>query len=171
MFSIYNFKNGIKKFLSELNNYLFSTFEAEKFVTGLFLNYCEQKNSLKLGDMGHSFIYLCRKGKILKLRIKNRNLPLGIQNNIDIQIYSFEPKKDDILIIFTDGLFDQENNKKENYSLSRMSKILQKNQNKDVEVIRDLLLNDFALFRENRHLDDDVTFAIIKFKEQNLIFH
>lgn len=169
MMSIYDFSNGMKDFIVNLNNYLVKTFEAEKFVTGLFVEVNENKNLLKLCDMGHSHLYLLRKNKFHSLTIPEGNLPIGILSDIDPRIHKLHYQPGDLVFIMTDGLIEQENSEGEVYSISRVESILTANPEAPVEQLHDLIIRDFRNFRGNQVLGDDVSMSLLRFAEQELV--
>jgi phosphoserine phosphatase RsbU/P len=71
--------------------------------------------------------------------------------------------------MITDGLLEQQNLGGETYSIDRVSNILQSLADKSVEEINDRLFDDFETFRDSHHLNDDVTYGIIKFAEQEVV--
>jgi sigma-B regulation protein RsbU (phosphoserine phosphatase) len=145
------------------------TFESEKFITGIFIDYDEKEKVLKISDMGHSHIFIQRNKRLLKLTSKQRNIPVGVLEDMVPELYVFKPEKNDILFILTDGLIEQESMEGKVYSFDKISSIFRKHADKPVEEIRDALLADFNGFKGSHHLNDDVTFAIIKFIDQDIM--
>jgi sigma-B regulation protein RsbU (phosphoserine phosphatase) len=167
MINIYDFRNGMKKFISELNAYLFQAFESEKFVTGIFLDYNDESRIARICDMGHAYIHLFRNGRCMRIRSKHSNFPLGIIPDIVPQVNAFKPQREDLFFIYTDGLIDQENANHQTYSMEYVSAIIKTNVSLPIEDLRDLILKDFKAFRGERHFNDDITFALIKFEAQD----
>jgi sigma-B regulation protein RsbU (phosphoserine phosphatase) len=168
MMYLFDFRTGMKTFIEKLNNYLVHTFESEKFITGIFIDFDEQKQELVICDMGHSHIFVMRNNKLLKLTSKQKNIPIGVLSNMKPELNIFKPEKNDIIFILTDGLIEQESMDGKIYSFKRISSILKTNSEKPVEYIRDAILTDFNSFKGSHHLNDDVTFALIKFIDQDV---
>lgn len=168
MMSIYDFRQGIRPLISKLNDYMVRTFEAEKFVTGLFITYDEKQRTLQICDMGHSHIFIYRDHKMLRVATNQNNLPLGVMLDIDPKVSRFVPQQGDILLIVTDGLLEQENAEGGVYSIERVADILEKRAGNPVETINEMMIDDFETFRGNHHLNDDVTYAIMKFVAQEV---
>jgi sigma-B regulation protein RsbU (phosphoserine phosphatase) len=169
MISIYDFRNGMQSFIERLNSYLFQTFESEKFVTGIFIQYNDESRLLRICDMGHAYIHLFRNGKCMRIKGKKPNLPLGILPGIEPFVSSFKPEKGDMFFIYTDGLIDQENSERETYSIDHVCGIISENHTLVVDRIKELVLDDFSTFKGDRHFNDDITFALIKFEEQDVV--
>jgi len=169
MMSIYDFKHGMKSFIAKLNDYIAGTFEGEKFVTGIFMTYDEERNAVQLCDMGHSHIFLFRDAKMRRVSSNQRNLPLGVSEGTEPKISRFVPQEHDILLVVTDGLLEQESENLEVYSLERVIELMRNHHEKAVEVINDRIIDDFETFRGAHHLNDDVTYVLVKFRKQEII--
>lgn len=169
MMSMYSFKRGcLKGFVRSLNEYIVKTFESEKFVTGLFIEYDEEKGELSVCDMGHSHFFLFREGKLRRLNTNQKNFPIGVAPEIDPKVDTFRPREGDTLFMITDGLTEQTNMSGETYSLERIARVMQQFRGEPVEFLADRLTNDFNAFRGKRSLSDDVTFALMRFAPQEV---
>jgi sigma-B regulation protein RsbU (phosphoserine phosphatase) len=169
MMNIYDFTNGLLPFIKKLNDYLVKTFEAEKFITALFLELDERKKVVRIFDMGHSHIFLIRNGKIHQIHIDKGNLPLGIMPGISPNVSKLPVQAGDLLFLITDGLIEQENKDGEIYDIQKAAKILLSNSTAPVENLLDLILRDFRKFREDQILNDDVSMTLLRFAEQELV--
>lgn len=168
MMNIFDFHRGIGSFVKEMNDYIVRSFEGEKFVTGLFLDYREETQEIHLCDMGHSYIYVFRDGKLHRLKNNQDNPPIGVIPDIEPKLSSFRPRRGDTLLLTTDGLVEQVDMEGNEYSVEKVAAILENNPDVPVESLCDKLNQDFEKFRGPRHLHDDVTFSIIRFVEQDI---
>ncbi|NBC30043.1 MAG: SpoIIE family protein phosphatase [Spirochaetes bacterium] len=168
MMSIFDFTQGLATFVRRLNEYIVRTFESEKFVTGVFLDYNERSGELEVFDMGHSHLFLFRKGRLIRLKNSRNNLPIGVMPDLDPGFDTIRPWKNDTLFLLTDGMIEQDNNAGEVYSMDRIGRILRENISLPVELTGDALLSDFNTFRGQHHLNDDVTFALMRFAHQEV---
>ena len=169
MMSIYDFRNGMLPFIRQVNSYLVRTFETEKFVTAVFLDYDEATGEVSVCDLGHSHLFLFRQGQMRTIRTNQNNLPLGISPDLDPRTDTFRPRPSDLLFVITDGLIEQANLEGDAYSLSRIAALFGGHQSAPVETISDRLLEDFNRFRGRRPLGDDVTWALMRFARQTVI--
>ena len=164
MLKIYDFNQGLKNFILKLNKYLYTTFESERFITGIFMDYNVKHKTIQLFDIGHSHMLIQRDGKILNIKKANENMPAGVTDFYSIHAYSYEPQKNDIMFIYTDGLIEQENSFGENYSLNNIKKILVNFRYESLSRIKTVIMNDFNTFKGNQVLFDDVTFMLLRLK-------
>lgn len=168
MMSIFDFSQGVTTFVRRLNDYIVQTFESEKFVTGVFVDYNEETGKLQICDMGHSHLFLYRNGRLLRLKNSGNNLPIGVSAETEPVFDSIHPRQDDMLLLLTDGLIEQSNRDGAVYSMEQIARILHGHAGMPVENIGDQLLKDFNTFRGQHHLIDDVTFALMKFTPQEV---
>lgn len=169
MMSIYDFSHGLVPFIRKLNNYLVQTFETEKFVTAVFMDYDEQTGRVTICDLGHSHIFLYRNGGLHLLKTHQNNLPLGIVPDLDPKTDMFRPKETDLLFLITDGLIEQPDENGTVYTLNRVADILNGNPDAPVEQLSDAILQDFNRFRGRRPLGDDITWTLMRFDQQTVI--
>lgn len=163
MMSIYDFSKGLKALAEELNNYIIRTFEGEKFVTAVFIDFNEITGKTVICDMGHSHIFVFRKGYLHRLKTNSTNLPVGIMPDVDIVLNSFQMRDRDILFLLTDGLIEQIGMDNTEYSIKRIERILDDNTELTLEEIHGTIQKDFSDFREKKQLHDDVTYMFLKY--------
>lgn len=169
MIGIFDFASrGVVEFVKELNQYIARTFEAEKYLTGIFIDYDEHSRTLKICDMGHSHLYLYRAGRFVRLRNSHRNLPVGVAADFEPGFDEITPRREDLLFLLTDGLIEQANTDGEVYSIDRIASILRENAGQPVEDVSAKLMRDFNSFRKGQYLNDDVSYALMRFVEQEL---
>ncbi len=168
MMNAYDFRRGLSGFIRRVNSHIASTFDAEKFVTGIFAEYDETTNRVRICDLGHSHIYLSRGGTLRRIVSPRSNLPIGVSLSLVPRFATFEPAEQDILFIATDGLLEQQNERGEVFRFESAATELQSSRDEPVEQIADRILRRFHDFRGDHHLGDDVTFAIMRFVAQEV---
>lgn len=165
MFGIHDLKKGFKPFLVALNKYLYETFQLQKYATGIFIDYNEQTGEITLFDFGHGHLYLLRENRLVKLKIKNGNMPLGITEDITPNANKLQLRKNDLLVSFTDGIDEQTNTDGEEYDIMKLINIITKNKNKlSLKEISDEILKDIKEFRDTLPQHDDMTMILLKQK-------
>ncbi len=161
MFNIFDFTRGIKPFLLNLNSYILATFAMEKYLTGAFLDFNEKTGELIFYDMGHAYIYIFRKGKFLK---SNPNNPfIGFLEDIDPKGQKITLEKEDLVVIISDGIPEQQNAFGAEYGQERFEKFVQERWDKPLEEIRDDLLDNHKNFRKDHPRGDDITMLLMRF--------
>ena len=107
-------------------------------------------------------IYLVRDNKLIEYDADS----IYIGNNDDNKPYTnqtFKIEKDDVLYLFSDGYADQfGGDKGKKYKYSQMQQLLVKNNNKPMDIQKQLLIEDFEQWRGNLEQVDDVMIIGIK---------
>lgn len=165
MISIADLTRGLKSFVKQLNNHIVKTFQLEKYLTGVFLDINTKTGEMVVCDMGHSFLFLFRNHKLTKLKTTAENMPVGIIPDLTPKVYRVKLKHDDIIMLLTDGIIEQENSAGEEFAFSRVADSIRANDEKDIEVIKDNILSDFTAFREGVPLHDDITYVLLKYQD------
>ena len=164
---IFDFSKGIGEFIRHVNRYLFRTFEAEKFITGMFLDFNARSGKMKICDMGHSYIYLYRNERLSRIKTNSSNLPIGITPENEPILNKMRLQPNDIILVPTDGLLEQENLEGALYTPERIQSILRKNHHRQLDDLHAALIQDFDRFRGTAHLHDDVTYVLLKYFEDH----
>lgn len=163
MFKIYNFSKGIRSFIQQLNDYIFNSFDLEKFVTGIWMKFDERDGRVGMYDMGHSYCYIIRGDEVFRVKSSDRNLPLGLVDNIEPEKKSFRLLKNDLFLCISDGIEEQINIENEEYGINRVTAIIKKNKDCSIEEIRDKIFEDINTFRKGQPQSDDMTMFILKY--------
>jgi sigma-B regulation protein RsbU (phosphoserine phosphatase) len=161
---MYDFSLGIKRFIKELNGYLFSTFMAEKFITSVFMTLDGRSGRLSIHDMGHSMIFLCRKGTFHNIKTGKDNLPLGIRADINPFSGGMKLLPGDVLLLVTDGVIEQCNGEKEEYGIVRCARLIEANRHMQPSQLVSLLKNDINTYRGEEQQYDDITFMLLRYR-------
>lgn len=73
----------------------------------------------------------------------------------------FSLEKNDILVLYTDGLIETRNEKKELLDIEGLSQIIENNAGKPIEKMKDGIINE-VLTRCGGKQDDDMTLVVIR---------
>jgi len=159
-FNAFNFVgDGYDNFLKRLNSYLLSSFQGEKYVTGVFGEIYKESGEINLWDMGHGYI-LVKNGKDLNKPVSKSNKPLGILEDISLESEKIYLKDKDILIAFSDGVIEQRNSNGEFYPEKRFYPILRGTNSP--ELIKSTLWTDIKNFRGKYPQSDDMSILMIQ---------
>ncbi|ULQ60673.1 SpoIIE family protein phosphatase [Brucepastera parasyntrophica] len=158
----YDINRGLKSLLSALNTAIISTFHLEKYVTGFFFIYDSEKSRLSIADMGHAHSVIIRKSADHPLTKTKGNLPLGIEQDIDPVIYAFGIQPEDALLVYSDGIPEQENQEGEEFGETRIVDF-SRQCIKSGEKLSQVLPEALDIFRTNTPQHDDMTFLFFQF--------
>lgn len=158
-------RHDIVEFVRHVNHSIFSTFEGDKFLTGIFLHFDEESGRLTVLDMGHSYFGMVRGDKVIKVATSTENLPVGITDHIDPKPAVITLRRQDMIILVTDGLTEQQNLSGEEYSMERLFRLVKEYRHEGPEAVRDRVRSDFNLFRGDAPYHDDVTFMLLRYPD------
>ena len=148
--------------LSYLNRFLNKNTLIEKFVTMLAVIYDKKKQELSFSNAGHGHLYLFRAAEHAFSSIEIPGLPLGISLNSVYKTKSVPFTKGDIVVMFTDGISEAQNAKKEKFGIERIQQTVVRAHKLTAEEIAFAIRDDMSSFRGKQKPLDDVTALIIK---------
>lgn len=88
---------------------------------------------------------------------------LGVFSGIQRQEVELELEKGDLLVLYTDGVIEEENSQHVQFSVQRLKKFLETcyHLHMDAETIKDQLILELKRFSDKDQFNDDVTFIVI----------
>jgi len=140
--------------IEEINNVMsLDNEEGSMFITGLFLRYCHKTQIMEFVNAGHHNPIGLQEMQYTK------SIPIGIQEDIAYKSCSIEFKKGMQLLLYTDGIIEEENSEHEMYG-NRIYTLYEAIQGETAREQTKLILESFHNFIERQK--DDVTILIIK---------
>lgn len=157
-----------KTFLIHANTALSKCLERTSFITLTYYIIDTKNKKIDFARAGHCpTLYYHKADKKAKF-LENKGLGLGIMRNdtyknfIDVESMAYE--KDDIFILYTDGISEAKNEDNEEFGFDRMSNLLEQNAHYDPVMVQKVFISKLYEFCKNVDLDDDYTMVVIKFK-------
>jgi serine phosphatase RsbU (regulator of sigma subunit)/anti-sigma regulatory factor (Ser/Thr protein kinase)/transposase len=156
--------------LSRVNEFVTDDVKKGMFVT-IFLVVLDTINrKISFASAGHNPMVLYRHDEDKTFFLNPRGIPLGITlpeeisfaNSIEAE--SVKLKKDDILVVYTDGITEAMNNSKEQYGMTRLLHFIKTYSFLTPEEFTEKLNEDILEFTEGASQNDDITLVAIKEK-------
>lgn len=120
-----------------------------------------EDNTLVFSNAGHGQQFILREDQIIYLHTKG--IPLGIYPNTEYHQNKIELKKNDIIVMYSDGITESVNEKEEMFGEKRIIEIVKESINLPSEEITKRVIKKLMLFKtENPNYDDDISLGIIK---------
>ena len=153
--------------LKLVNTELCKTMQPGMFVTLILGIINLKKHTITIARAGHEapLFYESNKSEEVK-PINIKGMALGI-----VPKEIFDPKiadltlpfnEGDILILYTDGLTETENNRNEEFGSNRLKDIIQQNKFNNAKVIMKSVMSNIKSFADGQKPQDDQTILIIK---------
>lgn len=157
----YNHSNlTLKELIEELNVSVINSAKGEKFIT-FFIGYFKRKTrELKYLNAGHNYPVLTNKNIVKELN--TGCTALGIFNpipTIETETIVLEPNT--VIVCYTDGMIEVENEKKEQYQTERLKKVIKNNSYLNMNEMNKALFRDIDAFKgENSYPDDTAILSL-----------
>ena len=132
-----------------------------KFITFFWAVFEDSKKTLHYVNAGHNHPLLVRNGEIKKLG--KGGIILGVmKTTIPYESEIVNLEKDDVLVLFTDGITEAMNVKGEEFSDEKLEEIVLKNCSKPSREILDSIKNEVQSFAAGTVQSDDMTIVVLK---------
>lgn len=157
---------NVKKEVQKINSYLYKWFYDEEniltFLTLLIIVFTPQKKKIYFSNSGHVPAMLIQQdGEVKQLKANSR--PLGLFEKIKTSKESIILKSNDMLILYTDGLIEQIDNRGREFGTKRLEEIVKINLQKSPREITEIIISELRNFSKS-NLSDDVCLLVVKFK-------
>lgn len=156
------------EFLVRANRALSECLERTSFITLTFFILDTTSKTMEFARAGHCPTLYFNKSKNEAEYFQNKGLGLGILRNDSfknfIQVNTLKFDKDDILVLYTDGISEASNEAGDEFGFDRLKTLLEKNSHYDPVMIQKIFISKLYEFCGSRDLDDDYTMVVIKFK-------
>lgn len=156
--------------LSRVNRFVADDVKKGMFITIFFITLDSKNRSISYASAGHNPMILYRKDLDSCYFLNTRGMPLGISLpegvtfEESLQADKVRLKKDDMLIVYTDGITEAMNNVDEQYGNDRLIEFIRQNSELPPEEFVAKLDNDINKFTAGAPQNDDITLVVIKEK-------
>ena len=118
----------------------------------------------KFINAGMPPLYHYKKNKSKVEEIKHYNLPIGAMKNENYKSLEINLNKGDVLVMMSDGFPELHNVSDDLFGYDRAFTAIEKAAEKEPEEIISHFKNEANRWSENKELEDDITFVVIKVK-------
>ncbi|HRZ88830.1 MAG TPA: SpoIIE family protein phosphatase [Spirochaetia bacterium] len=157
---MFDFRRGLYALLRSLNEALVATFHLEKYLTGFFGVYDPRTGVLEAADMGHAHALVFREGRARRLDPGHRNLPVGVEPNLEPVLRRWRLRDGDALFVYSDGIPEQEDAEGGELGERRLAILVQKAL-RGGRALRDALPGALDLHRGTAPQQDDMSFILL----------
>lgn len=148
-----------------LNNVLFDAARRKLLMTFFYALYDISSKTLTFSNAGQNFPYVYRAetGKLEELLLGGP--PLGFKKDRQYHERHIELKKNDVVVLYSDGIVEAENYSREMYDYDRFEEVISTNSDKTAAEIQHIILEDLEKFCEGNPAGDDITLVVMKIIE------
>jgi serine phosphatase RsbU (regulator of sigma subunit) len=132
------------------------------FLSAFVCRYFPESRRLSYANAGHNrpFVLRARTGEFDDL--EEAGLLIGILDGSAYQAGTTHLDEGDILLLYTDGIVEAENQRGELFGMERLKKAVRDNASRSAKEMYHYLLREMYLFQDERVNKDDVTLVILK---------
>lgn len=146
--------------IQTLNELLMERRVDAQYATLLVAQWERKKSRLLLANAGAEPPLIFRRGEILKPRVEG--VPIGLLENREYEEVEFSLEPGDTILFYSDGVEDQLNAKEEDYSRTRVQKLLTKKHSETPQAIADAYFAELDKFRGATAITDDQTVVAMR---------
>lgn len=154
--------------LARVNEFVSNDIKKGMFVTVFYLIIDSKRRSLNYASAGHNPMILRRSSKDKTYYLNPRGFPIGVKlpekdyfrNYIESE--TIRLTKDDILLIYTDGITEAMNSARELYGEERLQQVMREAGGVSAEEFVEKLKDSIYEFTEGQPQNDDITLVAVK---------
>lgn len=164
--------------LANVNKHVTNDMKKGMFVTMFYIILDSRNRSINFGSAGHNPMILYRGATKEVYFLKPKGFPVGIdlpeedmfRKNLAMQKVSLQ--KNDMLVIYTDGITEAMNPEKAQFGEDRLVKVIKENAHLSPAEFVEKLNESIAQFTRGAEQNDDITVVAIKenMKAENVVF-
>jgi len=155
--------------LERVNKDLFNNLMMEYYISGAYMIFNSLHNTLRFSRAGHPDLLLYRKKSKSIEKLHTRGYFLGILANGEYEQIDLPVEKGDRLFLYTDGIVEAMNPEKEKFGLDRIRTLLLETSSQPLTEVKAKLLSEVQVFTQNKKAEDDLTFVLVEFTEDNCL--
>ena len=153
-------RRGPASLLRELNEALLERRVDAQYATLTLALWENAARKLTVGNAGAEPPIVCRGGKILTLRVEG--VPIGLLEDREYEELVFQAERDDLLLLYSDGVEDQLNQEEKEFGRERIARILRETCAAPTDVIATTILHELDTYKEGMPNTDDQTLIAIR---------
>jgi len=151
----------IDKATAMINDLITANSSEGRFITFFWGFIDTKKNTLTYVNAGHNPPYILRNDEVIKL--KEGGIILGVMRTPVPYIFEeVKLMKDDVLLLYTDGVSEALNLDFEEYTEERLESVAKTLMNKSADEILSGIKEDVQIFTQGNQQSDDITMIVIK---------
>ena len=154
---------GPSEILKNLNCMLFGEFDKmEVFATCLVAEFNVDTNILTVANAGHYSPICIRNDASVERNIKSKKgIPIGVIEDVEYEENALNAADYPMICMFTDGIIEVKNNKKEEFGLERFEKILSENYMEDHKDVVEKLNTELKTYSGKSEYSDDILVVML----------
>ncbi|MBZ5602272.1 MAG: SpoIIE family protein phosphatase [Acidobacteriia bacterium] len=146
--------------MQSLNETLLERKVDAQYATLLVALWEHRSRRLTLCNAGAEPPLIYRNGEVIKPKVEG--VPIGLLEGREYEELAIDTKIGDTILFYSDGVEDQLNSKDEEYSRSRVLKLMKKHGAESPKAIADAIFTDLDAFRDDTAITDDQSVVVMR---------
>lgn len=156
-----------REVICELNQFFYEDLtRAELFITLFYLQYRPETRQILFASAGHSPTLLWRAKSNQCIRLDPEGLIVGVKEDFPYEQESLQLEDGDVLLLYTDGLIEAENDQHELFGENRLADLLKIQCHLSPQEMISHIVEQVRLFSGHRSFQDDVSLVVMQVKQQ-----
>ncbi len=147
---------------AKLNSLVFQNSPAERFITFFIMILDCESHQLTYVNAGHNYPYLFHPQNRNVLELEASGLPLGMMDNVKYESCQVSLGRDDVLMLYTDGVTEAMDKAQQQYSEERLKQTILGSLSNPAREIKERVLEDVRKFIGQEPPSDDLTLLVLK---------
>jgi sigma-B regulation protein RsbU (phosphoserine phosphatase) len=158
-----------KELLIRANEILKNSLDSKTFVTAIYGVFDTEKGKLLFSRVGHTPVHVLRNKNVKRLTPGGIGLGLDYSDKFSqsIKEMEFDLINDDILVFYTDGVTESQDEDNNDFGTDRLDRLLIENSDKRIEDLSNEIMKEITVFSKNKAQHDDITMVIFKWNLSN----
>ena len=157
-----NHERNMLEIVGRLNTGILSVSDGEHYVTLLLAEIDADKKTLHYVNCGHNPALLFRSDTGKVTRLSSSCAPIGISPEESCELASADLATGDVLVFYTDGVTEAQNDLGEEFGTERLSALLKRGSDLSAESLMSTIFSDASDFCSQVGFADDVTILVVK---------
>lgn len=148
--------------LAMMNAAIYETGRRQIMMTCVASMFDPQRRTLTVANAGHHFPFQIRDALVKPLMAQGQ--PLGASKDATYEPTTVTFSPNDVLVWFTDGVVECENDRGEQFSEKRLRAVCQRVASAGARSVRDAVVEAVTTFRQQQSQNDDITLVVASVK-------
>lgn len=152
---------GTNDLLRAFNNVVLQVTHGRRFISLFYGKLCHSTNSLQYTNAGHNPPLLLRAGAA-PMQLEKGGPVLGLIPDAEYETAAVALQKGDILLLYTDGVVEAENEAGQQYSVERLAALVSSHSQLNANDLIARIHDSVESFRGSRAQQDDITLVVLR---------
>lgn len=153
---------SLSDLVQKLNAIVYRNTPPERYITFFISILNTRRHQLMYVNAGHNFPYLLKSADGDMVKLSAGGLPLGMFELAEYQSEIVPIERDNVLVLYSDGVTEAMNPRQEEYGDERFIRCLTRNMGKDMSVLRQTTVGDIQKFVGTEPQSDDLTLMVAR---------